>query len=129
MDTNGLLEKAEQFIRSAKVLTDIGDFDSATSRLYYAMFFVAEALLNQLGLAYSSHQAVMSAYGQYFAKTQQLDPRFHRILLDAFAKRQLGDYAIYSGLDQVDVENLLPDAIEFLAAARQWLTNHPQTLV
>ncbi len=41
MDTNGLLEKAEQFIHSAKVLTDIGDFDSATSRLYYAMFFVA----------------------------------------------------------------------------------------
>jgi hypothetical protein len=41
---------------------------------------------------------VISAYGQHFARTQTMDPRFHRALLSAFSQRQLGDYAVDSGL-------------------------------
>jgi uncharacterized protein (UPF0332 family) len=77
MPSEPLLEKAERFIRSARVLADDGDLDSAASRLYYAMFFVAEALLAARGLSFSSHSAVLSAYGQRFAKTKELDPYFH----------------------------------------------------
>ena len=86
------LEKAERFIRSAQILIDSDDHDSAASRLYYAMFFTAEALLEALGLSFSSHRAIISAYGQHFAKTKELDPRFHQVLITAFNQRQLGDY-------------------------------------
>ena len=58
-----LLEKAERFIRSARILAADGDFDSAASRLYYAMFYMAEALLETRGLSFSSHKAVISAFG------------------------------------------------------------------
>ncbi len=44
-DSELLLEKAERFIRTAEVVAADGDLDSAAPRLYYAMFFVAEALL------------------------------------------------------------------------------------
>jgi len=124
-DSDALLIKAERFIRSARVLADDGDFDSAVSRLYYAMFFVAEALLAQRGVAFSSHSAVISAYGQQFAKTKEIDPRFHRALLTGFSQRQLGDYAVYSGLTDVDIEILTREAISFLAAARSWIQQHP----
>ncbi len=56
--SEALLEKAERYIRSASILADDGDFDSAASRLYYAMFFMAEALLESRGLTFSSHKAV-----------------------------------------------------------------------
>ncbi len=94
-ESESLLEKAERFIQSAKLLEADGDFDSAASRLYYAMFYIAEALLQARGFSYSSHRAVISAYGQYFAKTNELDPIFHQALLTAFNQRQLGDYAIH----------------------------------
>jgi uncharacterized protein (UPF0332 family) len=116
-----LLEKAERYVRSAKVLSDDGDLDSAASRLYYAMFYIAEALLQARGLSFSSHHAVISAYGQSFAKTRELDPRFHQALLVAFSQRQLGDYAVHSGLNREDIENLSSDAADFLAAANIWL--------
>jgi len=87
-----LLEKAERFITSAEMLAEDGDFDSAASRLYYSMFFIAEALLAVLDLTFSSHRAVISAYGQYYAKTKELDPRFHQALLNAFSQRQLESY-------------------------------------
>ncbi len=80
-----LLHKAERFVRSAQILAADGDLDSAASRLYYAMFFGAEALLAARGQTYSSHSAVISAYGQQFAKTNELDPLFHRALLGAFS--------------------------------------------
>ncbi len=117
-----LLAKAERYIRSACLLAEDGDLDSAASRLYYAMFYVAEALLAARGVSFSSHSAVLSAYGQQFAKTGQLDPRFHRALLTAFSQRQLGDYAISSGLTDDDIQGLISDAVAFVAAARAWLT-------
>lgn len=125
MNSNALLAKAEQYIQSAQLLANSGDFDSAISRLYYAMFYIAELLLDRLGFTFSSHHAVIAAYGLHFAKTQALHPRFHRVLIDAFEKRQLGDYTVDSGLTQEDVDSLLIDATEFLTAARQWLENTP----
>lgn len=124
MQSEPLLIKAERFIASAKVLIEESDFDSVASRLYYAMFFIAEALLQSLGLSYSSHRAVISAYGLHFAKTTELDPRFHKALVDAFNKRQLGDYAVVSGLNKDDIDILMANAIDFLAAAREWFAEH-----
>ena len=69
MPFNPLLEKAERYIHSAELLAAEQDYDSAASRLYYAMFYVAQALLESLGQSYSSHRAVISAYGQHFAKS------------------------------------------------------------
>lgn len=123
-DSDALLIKAERFIRSARVLADDGDFDSAASRLYYAMFFIAEALLAARGASFSSHSAVISAFGQQFAKTREIDPRFHRALLAGFSQRQLGDYAVYSGLSDLDIESLTGEAVSFLAAGRSWLHEH-----
>jgi uncharacterized protein (UPF0332 family) len=84
-----LLQIAERFIKSAKLLAAEGDFDSAASRLYYAMFYTAQALLESRGLSYSSHRAALSAFGQQFAKTKEIDPLFPKALLDAFSQRQL----------------------------------------
>lgn len=123
-DSDPLLLKAERFIRSARVLVEDGDFDSAASRLYYAMFYLAEALLAARGMSFSSHSAVISAFGQQFAKTKEIDPRFHRALLTGFSQRQLGDYAVYSGLSDIDIESLSGEAVSFLAAARSWLQQH-----
>jgi uncharacterized protein (UPF0332 family) len=88
------------------------------------MFFLAEALLAARGAFFSSHSAVISAFGQQFAKTREIDPRFHRALLSGFSQRQLGDYAVSSGLGAVDIESLTGEAVSFLAAARSWLHEH-----
>ena len=86
------------------------------------MFYTAETLLEAKGYTFSSHKAVISAFGQQFAKTQLLNPRFHQALLGAFSQRQLGDYSTDTGLKQQDYDELLVDTQEFLNAAREWLS-------
>jgi uncharacterized protein (UPF0332 family) len=90
------------------------------------MFFIAEALLEVEGLAFSSHRAVQAAYGAQFAKTGRLDARFHRALLYAFQQRQLGDYSVESHVAPSVAADMTEDATAFLAAARAWLAKSGQ---
>lgn len=121
-----LLGKAQRFLSSARLLTAAGDLDSAISRTYYAAFFVAEVLLDALGLSFSSHKGVLSAYGQHFARTSRLDPAFHRMLITAFEKRQQADYLAETGSDRREVEEMIQEAADFLRAARAWLERAEQ---
>jgi uncharacterized protein (UPF0332 family) len=116
-----LLRKAQRYLESAKLLRDSGDCDSAVSRAYYAAFYLAEVLLDRLGLSYSSHRGVISAFGLEFAKTNRLEPRFHRLLISAFEKRQRADYLADAGLDAGEVGQLIEDVESFARAARAWL--------
>ncbi|MGB5735377.1 MAG: HEPN domain-containing protein [Thiohalocapsa sp.] len=120
-DRSKLLQKADRYPDSAEMLATAGDYDSAVSRAYYAAFFLAELLLDSLGQSYSSHRALISAYGQQFAKTGRLDPRFHRMLIAAFAKRQEVDYLPESGLIAADVSALVIEVKQFRAVAVDWL--------
>ncbi len=87
------------------------------------MFYIAEGLLETKGVSYTSHKGVISAFGQFFARTNEIDPRFHQALLSAFSQRQLGDYRTETDLQQDDIDRLLLQAREFMIIARKWLQN------
>jgi len=102
-------------------LKESGDLDSAVSRIYYAAFYVAEVLLDVQGLSFSSHKAVISAFGKFFAKTGELNPAFHQLLILAFEKRQLGDYLAETSFSETEVDELLKRAEAFMDAGTAWL--------
>ena len=67
-EIKGMLAKARRYLASAKLLRQAGDFDSAVSRLYYSMFYGAEALLLSQEKTFSSHRAVIAAFGEHFCQ-------------------------------------------------------------
>jgi uncharacterized protein (UPF0332 family) len=56
------------------------------------MFYIAEAFLVGENLSFSKHSAVISKFGELFARTGKIDPKFHRYLIDAEQIRLKGDY-------------------------------------
>ncbi|WP_424095169.1 HEPN domain-containing protein [Moorena producens] len=78
-----LLLKARQSLGAARVLLDNGYPDYAASRAYYTMFYIAEAFLAGEGMSFSSHAAVISAFGRDFARTGRVPVEFHRFMIDA----------------------------------------------
>jgi uncharacterized protein (UPF0332 family) len=110
-----MLVKARRYIASAEVLCQQGDYDSAISRLYYAMFYAAEALLFSKGLTFSSHRGVISAFAQHFVKTKVLPPEMHQWLRSGFEKRQISDYEFQSSTGASEVNDLKSQAEQFLA--------------
>ncbi len=112
-EVKGLLAKARQFINSAQILRQHNDLPSAASRLYYAMFYCAEALLLTKGLSYSKHGSVIAAFGQHFVKTGLLSADMHRWLQAAFNKRQIADYEPLPSLTDVDIAEMEQQAQRF----------------
>ncbi len=76
-----LLDKAQQNLDAARLLMDGSYLEIAASRAYYSMFYAAEALLLDRGLKFSSHSAVIAAFGKEFAKRGLLDPMLHHYLV------------------------------------------------
>jgi uncharacterized protein (UPF0332 family) len=122
--TSKLLKKAEDAIQAADLLLSNNQPDFAAGRAYYAMFYVAEALLNEKGLDFGKHGNVIAAYGEYFTKTGLLDKKYHRWLINAFDKRLIGDYGVDSSLENDIVTDMIDQAQTFWDAAKSFLFNH-----
>ena len=116
-----LIEKARRYLRSAELLIQDGDYDSAVSRAYYAMFYVAEAALITKGMTFTSHKAVISAFGQYFVKTGIFDKRMGRDLNIIFGERQLGDYESNFSISKDNARRTFESARVFVDQITAWL--------
>ena len=113
--------EAERFLASARILVEAGDFDSAAGRAYYAMFHAMEALLKARGLEFKTHGALISAYGQEFAKSGELPVELHRSLIAAFQLRTQADYDSAFVVDEETARARVGRAEEFVQAAAGWL--------
>ena len=116
-----LLEKARENLKAARLLIQEELANIAASRAYYAMFYIAEALLLGRDLVFSSHSAVIAAYGKEFARTKELDPKFHRYLITSQDIRQTGDYGVENNVSLAEASQVVAWAEEFLTAAEVYL--------
>ena len=119
--TDQFLTKAQDSIEAAHLLLKNGKKSFAASRAYYAMFYVAEALLFEKGLKFRKHGGVHAAFGEHFSKTGELHPRFHRYLLEAFESRLEADYGVDIVLRESAVNEIIQRAKEFLAETSRYL--------
>ncbi len=120
-EIQSLIDKANRYIKSARLLIGDGDRESAVSRIYYAMFFCTEAALLTKGLSFSSHKGVISAFGEHFIKTGIFEKSFGRELNRAFEKRQVGDYGYTFVIEPDEADALLKSGTEFVNSVADWL--------
>jgi uncharacterized protein (UPF0332 family) len=113
--------KARESLKAARLLLDGGFGDFAASRAYFAMFYAAEALLAAKGLEFSSHSAVIGAFGREYAKPGLLDPKLHRHLIAMQEARLNGDYEDIGVTTAHVAGHLLEQAEGFVQAADEFL--------
>ena len=118
-EQQNLLQKAISSLEAAKVLLANEFPEFAASRAYYAMFYVAEAFLEGEGLSFSKHSAVISAFGQKFARTELVPVEFHRNLITAEQIRLQGDYQSQGTVSLTQAQTLIDQAGEFITLAQQ----------
>jgi uncharacterized protein (UPF0332 family) len=121
VEAERLLDKAGHAIRAAEILLDAEERDFAAGRAYYAMFYVAEALLLERGKRFRKHSAVHAAFGEQFTKAGLLESKYHRWLLDAFDRRIVSDYDTTGELSPHEVRETINRAREFLTQANRFL--------
>jgi len=115
MSAEDAVVRAERYLKTADMLIEDGDYESSVSRSYYAMFFVARALLRQAESEPQTHSGIRNQFGLHFVKEGPLSERFAGMLNDAEEMRTLADYAEDFVLTEDDARTTLRDAEEFVA--------------
>ena len=112
------LEKADHALAVAEALVNEGYHPDAVSKTYYAMFYAAQALLISEGVEVTKHSAVESEFGRRFAKTAIIEPRFHRMLINARKIREIADYDIQEEVVEPVASLRLEEGKEFVEAIK-----------
>lgn len=116
-----LIQKAERFLHTAEYVLSTGDYDSCASRCYYAMFFMAEAVLLTRKLTSSSHKGVASLFGEHFVKTGVFEKSLGNTLHLAYRTRIIGDYGVGRVVTREEAEYLLEAARDFVQSTQSYL--------
>jgi uncharacterized protein (UPF0332 family) len=115
-----LLNKAQKSLKAAILLFENDLTDLAVSRAYYTMFYIAQAFLLSKNLSFSSHKAVISAFGREFVKNKSIPEKYHRFLIDSQLRRNEADYDIAPNITPESVENMIHQAQEMLEFSSQY---------
>lgn len=125
MSTEDAIARAERYLKTADMLIEDGDYESSVSRSYYAMFFVARALLRQVGSEPQTHSGIRNPFGLHFVKEGPLSERFAGMLNDAEEMRTLADYAEEFVLTKENAQVTLRDAEDFVEQMSGLLRDEP----
>lgn len=120
-ETRQYLLKADNALIVAEELLAHGHLPDAASKTYYAMFYAAKALLATEGIDVSKHSAVESALGYHFAKPGRIDPKLHRMFMNARKVREIADYGICDEIVEPDASLKVEEGREFVAAIKALL--------
>ena len=120
-EQQALLKKADRSLNAARLLSKDGSDDFAVSRAYYAMFYVAEALLMDRNLSFSTHSGVINAFGLNFIKTKEIPAEYHRAIISAERIRLKGDYDIDDVISTESAQQQITWAEKFITIAHQLL--------
>ena len=126
-DQKELLLTARDSLAAARMLLNGGYPGFAASRAYYAMFYVAQAFLEGLGLSFSKHSAVIAAFGRELAHTGKVPTDFHRWLIEAEELRNDGDYGPRGAVDPPEALKVIDRAKQFLELAERLIGPIPDS--
>ncbi|MCD7937707.1 MAG: HEPN domain-containing protein [Tannerellaceae bacterium] len=110
------LEKSKQALIEAKGTIEMGYWNTASNRLYYACYNAVSALLIKNGHTAQSHKGVAILFSLNYIKTNILPQEFGRTYSKLFLLRQTGDYDDWNIITEEDVTTMLEPAEKFIQA-------------
>ncbi|MCL5961323.1 MAG: HEPN domain-containing protein [Chloroflexi bacterium] len=122
-EAHGWLTRARETLAAAEILAQQSFYLEAVSRVYYAMFYAARALLLSRGIVLHKHSSVIAALGKEFARQGLIEPRFHRAFVDAFKERNQADYLISKEPSRERMQERLKVAEEFLSQVERLIAS------
>lgn len=115
------LDLAESKLENSRQIFDIGLYDDAVSRAYYAMFYAAKAALLSEGIDLRRHSAAVTKFRELFVITGRVDAEYLRYLGRAQSARERSDYAPFAPLDKNGAKEVLDAAEAFIRRVKELL--------
>ncbi len=115
------LEQANETVRSAERLVDVGDFRTAINRIYYGMFYAVLALALLENFQTSKHGQLQGWFNKNFIKTGLLAPPLFEMLRIAFDRRNDADYELKPLPGTTDLARMIENMKYFIAQIESYI--------
>ncbi|MCK5105751.1 MAG: HEPN domain-containing protein [Cyclobacteriaceae bacterium] len=107
------IKRADESIKEAELLASKGYWNTVSNRLYYAVFYLVNALLVKHKFHTRSHSGIKSEFHKHFIKTGILDKKHGKLYSELFDKRQEGDYQAFVNFDESEILPLIEEVKTF----------------
>jgi len=124
-EKNALIEhrisKAIAAIDDVDFLISNKKFILAVNRIYYGMFYILSALSLKYDFSTSKHQQLIGWFNKEFIATRKVDPKYGKIIHNAYSNRSTGDYDDFAEFEVDEVKNSLDEMKDFIKTIRALL--------
>ena len=115
------MERADEAIEEAALMSTSGHYNAAVTRLYYACFYAVQALLLKHQIAATTHAGVKAMFGLHFVSKGLVPIEHGKTFNTLFEKRHSSDYEAFAYCDKALVEDLTPLAEAFISQIKELL--------
>lgn len=115
------IERAYQSLKEAKDNVDLGNWNLAVNRLYYASFYMAIALILSTGDNAKSHNGVFNVISMNYIATGILNKKAGILYRRLFSMRQSGDYDDLFDWTEEDVLPLINPVEELIGTLHKFI--------
>lgn len=115
------MENAISTLEEVKSHRENGFYNTAINRMYYAFYYASSALLIANGIVTKSHEGVRQQLGLNFVPTGKLSQEQGKFYSRLFSKRSSGDYEDFINHTATTVDELFPQAQEFVDCIAEML--------
>ena len=116
-----LIKKADRSLVAARRNCDAGDYDFASSRAYYALYYAIKAALLSERVTSSKHSGNISEFNRLFLKPGIFPKKYSKLVDRLFNERQIADYESGLSISAEDGRADLAAAGEIVEAIRSYL--------
>lgn len=110
-----LIEKAENTLEDAEKAFDVDMMVSTVqNRIYYSVFYAAQAGLVSKGIDAGSHQGVKIKIGEELIMNDLLDKKWGRFFSQQQTYREQADYQVDVDIERSDLKSYLDEAHRFI---------------
>ena len=117
------MERAHETLAEVPHLRELGYYNTATNRLYYACYYAAVALLTKHRIPTNTHAGVKTMLGLHFVSQGLISKESGRAFTNLYESRQRGDYDDFVYSTQEEVDELYPKAQCFIEEVDTLLKN------
>ena len=114
------IEKAENCIKSAQNLIEIGDFDGAVNRAYYGIFWSVTCVHLLDGNHFKKHKESIGIFNRDYVNTEIFPKSFGRRIHNVADARNDSDYSLQVKADEQTAKASLETAKEIFDAVKTY---------
>ena len=106
--------KSHRFLNDADEMVELGKWDIAANRYYYACYHMVQAAFISRGISTKTHDGCLTELGKSFILTGELDKKFGRFFSRMIQLRVKADYNNVAEVSEAEVLEMAPLSKEFV---------------